>query len=151
MRIVTEDCSDHRRRYVFLAPHHTHHAVSFGLIQVSIHDILLTLTHSLQTEHVAQLAWFSTEPLSPHQICKRDSLVYYVLNGQVVELHALELRIWFPEWQARRTSCHIWRGGRMFLLRFWNQAQQGVQGPISTHRRHNRRPKTQTYFSAQAE
>jgi len=36
MRIVAENVFDHRQRYGFLAPHHTHYAVFFILILVAI-------------------------------------------------------------------------------------------------------------------
>jgi len=36
-RVVAENFFDHRRRYAFLAPHYTHHAIFFGLILVAIH------------------------------------------------------------------------------------------------------------------
>jgi hypothetical protein len=33
--VVVENFFDHRRRYAFLAPHHTHHTIFFGLILVA--------------------------------------------------------------------------------------------------------------------
>ncbi len=35
-RVVAENFFDHRRRYAFLAPHHTHHTIFFGLILMAV-------------------------------------------------------------------------------------------------------------------
>ena len=43
-RVVAENFFDRRRRYAFLAPHHTHHTVFFGLILVAViraHDYVV--------------------------------------------------------------------------------------------------------------